>query len=292
VIAGVLVLRAAGLSGMSLLAAVTVLLAITIGASRRWTGPQSNPTARTGLLDYCGWLASMRSAKESKLAVLQVDARSARVGSILRGLRVSYPNLSLTRWGRRYVLLAAVGDEMPSARALVLACGGALQGVWVSEQAAPLTVFEQASRASGLPNGWGELASRATAAKDFETLAREFRARFIGGEICDLQTGRGLSVRPVHAAILRGLVSTIQARSHGREARSERALPFSIAVFAPCGQARAIFIAAKNAPGFETFRSEAHDASVRASWPELFAQPLAGNEDGSPATSLTLTSAG
>jgi hypothetical protein len=292
VIAGVFVLRAVGLSGMGLLAAVTVLLAITIGASRRWTGPQLNPTARIGLLDYCSWLASLRITGESKLAVLQVDARSARVGAVLRGLRVSYPNVSLTRWGRRYVLLAAVGDDMPSARVLVLACGGALQGVWVSEQAAPLTVFEQASRASALPTGWGELASRATAAKDFETLAREFKARFTGGEICDLQTGRGLSVRPVHAAILRSLVSTIQARSHGREARSERALPFSIAVFAPCGQARAIFIVDKNAPGFETFRSEAHDASVRASWPELFAQTVAGTEHASRASSLTLTSAG
>ena len=291
VIAGVFVLRATGLSGMGLLAAVTALLALTIGASRRWSGSQSNPAARTGLLDYCGWLASLRSTEESKLAVLQVDARSARVGSVLRGLRVSYPNVSLTRWGRRYVLLAAAGDDLPSARALVLACGGALQGVWVSEHAAPLTLFAQASRASALPNGWGELASRATAARDFEALAREFRARFPGGEICDLHRGRGLSARPVTAAILRVLVSTIQARSHGREARSERALPFSIAVFAPCGQARALFIADKSARGFETFRSEAHDASVRASWPELFAQTVAGTEHGSRG-SLTLTSAG
>jgi hypothetical protein len=273
VIAGAFVLRATGLDGMTLLTAVTVLIAITILASRRWVTSQSAPLAATGLLDYCAWLACLRNAERSKLAVLQVDARSARVGSILRGLRLAYPNASITRWGRRYVLLAASEREMPSARALVLACGGTLKSVWVSEAAAPIALFDQASRADALPNGWSEAAARSYAAKDLAELAREIGQRFPDAEMCDLQTGRGLRARPVSAAVLRGLVAAIQARSHGREARSERALPFSIAVFAPSGQARALFIAAKNTPGFEAFRSEAHDASVRASWPELFVKP-------------------
>jgi hypothetical protein len=159
---------------------------------------------------------------------------------------------------------------MPSARALVLACGGALQSVWVSKTAPPLELFAQARREQALPAGWDELASRARAAPEYAALARSFRAEFPSGEACELTTGRGLNTRAVTAAGLRTLVAAVQARSRGREARSERALPFLIAVFAPSGQARALFIASRDRAGFETFRQTVHDASVRASWPELF----------------------
>lgn len=274
VVAGVIVLRGLGLGGTGLLAAVTLLLAVTIAASRRWATSHAQRTPASGLLDYCAWLAWLRNAPEAKLAVLHVDARSVRVGAILRGLRLAYPNAVITRWGRRYVLLAAATSEMPSARALVLACGGTLQAVWVSERGSPRALFEQASRAEALPDGWNAAASRVQIARDLEALTREFRTRFQNGEVCDLQSGRRLSARPVSAANLRGLVAAIQARSRGREARSERALPFSIAVFAPSGQAISLFVADSGSPGFDAFRSEAHDASVRASWPELFAQPV------------------
>lgn len=271
VLAGLIAMRAVGLRGTDLLAAVTLLLAATVVFARRWAVSQTTAT-RTGLLDYRAWLAWLRGSASGRLAVLQVDPHSARVGAIVRGLRVAYPSGSIARWGRRYVLLAAAESDMPSRRGLILASGGALQAAWVSETAASLALFEHARRAGALPDGWTDAASRARSAPPFATLEREFRAHFPSGEVCDLQAGRGLSARPVSAAILRGLVAAIQARSRGREARSERALPFLIAVYAPCGQARALFIADRNAPGFDVFRTEVHDASVRASWPELFEQ--------------------
>jgi hypothetical protein len=271
VLAGLFALRAVGLGGTGLLAAVTLILAATVVFARRWAVFQT-ATSRTGLLDYCAWLAVLRGSANCRLAVLQVDARSARVGAIVRGLRLAHPSGSIARWGRRYVLLAAAETDMPSARALILTCGGALRGAWVSEAAASLALFDHARRAGALPEGWTDAATRASSAPALAALEREFRTHFASGEVCDLQTGRGLSARPVSAAILRALVAAIQARSRGREARSERALPFSIAVYAPCGQARAVFVADKNAPGFDAFRSEVHDASVCASWPELFEQ--------------------
>jgi hypothetical protein len=209
-------------------------------------------------------------AASLRLAVLQVDARSARVSAVVRGLRRSYTTVAITRWGRRYVLISAAPADMPSARALVLASGGALQGVWVSKPAAPLELFAQAQRERGLPSGWTDHSARARTAPDYAELERRFCARFRAGQVCDLTTGSGLKARAVSAAVLRALVGAIQARSRGREARSERALPFLIAVYAPCGQARVLFIAHRDAAGFDDFRNEVHDASVRASWSELF----------------------
>jgi hypothetical protein len=269
VLAGLLLFRALGWSCMPLLGGLSALLAALVLLARGRVGP-SAPCAQTGLLDHCAWLAALRSAPPSKLAVLQVNARAARVGALVRGLRLAYPALAITRWGRRYLLLTAPSADVPSLRSLVLACGGALQNAWVSEAAEPATLFEQAARAGALPDGWTAATTRALAAADFEALARDFSARFTGGEVVDLHRGRSLSARPVNASTLRDLVAAIQARSRGREARSERALPFNIAVYAPEGQARAVFIADKRTPGFDAFRAEAHAASVRASWPELW----------------------
>jgi len=271
VLAGLIALRALGVHDVWLVAALTVLLGAIAIHARRWARGHASAELQVGLLDYAAWLAWVRAQAPLRLAVLQVDARSSRVGAVVRGLRLSYATASITRWGRRYVLLAAAPSEMPSARALVLACGGALQAVWVSKPAPPLEVFAQAQRDGALPSGWTEHSARACAAPDYAELERSFCARFRAGQVCDLTTGRGLKARAVSPSMLRALVGAIQARSRGREARSERALPFLIAVYAPCGQARTLFIADRDATGFDAFRNQVHDASVRASWSELFA---------------------
>jgi hypothetical protein len=271
-LAGLLALRALGLSDVWLVAALTALLAAIVLRARSWARAHASTEPAAGFLDYCAWLAWMRERAPLRLAVLHVEARSTQVGAVVRGLRQAYATAAITRWGRRYVLLAAPEAAMPSTRALVLACGGALQSAWVSKTAPPLELFAQARRERALPAGWDELASRAREAPDYAALDHRFRAEFASGEACDLTTGRGLNTRAVSPAALRTLVAAVQARSRGREARSERALPFLIAVFAPCGQARALFIASRDAAGFETFRQIVHDASVRASWPALFEQ--------------------
>ncbi|HKU40042.1 MAG TPA: hypothetical protein VJR89_17905, partial [Polyangiales bacterium] len=124
---GLIACRLLGLHALQLLAASSLLLALGAAWSAREARHAAAETIRPGLLDVGEWLAWLRETPRVQLAVLRVDARSARAGAVLRGIRAAFPHAALTRWGSRHVLLAvAEGSAEPTARALVAAAAGAL----------------------------------------------------------------------------------------------------------------------------------------------------------------------
>lgn len=269
VVAGLCAFRLLEFEGTTLLAAIAVLLALGVVFARRQMR-ERDAAVYPGVLDLRAWLHRLRTSSATRLCVLQVHSQCGRVGAVVRGLRGAHPKAAIVRWGRRYVVMALDDADPIDTRALIVTCGGTLRHVWVSPAAPPVALLGLALDARALPESFREGLRRISDAPPLIELERDFRAQFAAGEVCDLGSGRGIRSRSISASDLRALISSVEARSRGREAFSERSLPFQIAVYAPCGLARTLFIADAGAPGFDAFRREVHDASLHASWPEVF----------------------
>jgi len=282
VLAGLAGLWLLDLRDLELVLGITLLLGLVVAfAHRAGRIASARQALEPGLLDLGEWLAWVGQRASFRLAVLCVNRRVGKTGGLVRAMRGAFPTAALARWGRRHLLLAIPDDPSAAARDLVVASGGVVSRAWISSVVSPALAFEQARRDGALPDGWQDARERGRAAGGSSELIADFRTRFASGELLELGSGRSLSTRPVNAAILHELVRSIRARSRGKSTRFERVLPFEVAVFAPGGQAQAIFVVEKDAPGFDAFRARVRLASLHASWPHAFepATVRAASED-------------
>jgi len=237
---------------VTVLAIVLVLAALWARRLGRVTG--RDLSQRVGLAE---WLSRVQRAPQPCVLVFGcVRSEVAGVGRVL--LALTEPNSFGARLGRRHFLWALPGDLTFSRARVLSKTGGALRTLTLVTGDSGALSLAALRDLRVLPL---ELDKRLReAGPHLSALTERFVRDFPGGTWLDLTRGRGRLSGAVDRECLRALLGAIQ-QAGGARTRSS----YEVAVYAPHGAPRAVYLVPRGTPGFAELAREielcaCHDA--------------------------------
>jgi len=247
-------------------AAMLALAALLLTLGSVFAPPALAPEqAGSGVCGVPEWLARVRENPDAQLGVLQLARRAPPASRVARALAGADPGFCVAQLDRAHLLLMAARPRPLGLPELVAATGGLVERAQLSARGPARELLLRALQEDTLPDSLAQVL-RAEAAPRAELLT-EFGRSFPTGCVLDLQRGtgqlRGLGLSASQLVELSvQLIRTALQRESARQAR----MPVRLAVFAPAGRARWVFVAPRAAPGFAAFRARVQAAAWQASW--------------------------
>jgi hypothetical protein len=165
------------------------------------------------------------------------------------------------------VLLFVPAASAPSLASWIALAGGTLRDVWLSQPCHGSNGIALARAQHALPVELQAALTPALTAPSPAVLTTDFQRDFVSGTVLDLVTGHGtLSADQLPRAVLGELVQQVGLASRQRDGGPRNPLPVELAVYAPNGQAKLIFVAPRGSAGFAAFRARVRAASMHASY--------------------------
>ena len=238
-------------------------LALGLGA-RMLPAPLSAHARTSGACSLPEWLQRVRGDDHAQLAVLRVARAGVPVRRVIEALARTDPSWSVAQLGRSHLLLLSTAERTLTRLQLVAATGGLLESAEWSALGPASTLLERAQAQGLLP---AELSAALARDHAPEALHEDFARSIPTGRLLDLHRGtgqlRGLGLSASQLSELTALL--VQACTRPEQPARRSRLPLQLAVFAPGGAARWLFVAPKGAHGFAALRARVRAATWRAS---------------------------
>jgi hypothetical protein len=252
-------------SGVALLNAATLLLGLGYALLRtRRATLQRNDEAWLGLAE---WLHALQASEAVQLCVLAVARSSVPPGRLVALLEQKVLGIRLARYARSHLLLFVPAGSAPSLANWIALAGGTLSDAWLSPTCHGSQGVALARAQQALPPELDAALTPALPTPGAHGLIADFRREFARGTLIDVTAGTGaLPSAQLPRALLGDFMQQVALACRQRELTQRNRLPVELAVYAPAGQARLIFVVERSARGFAAFRNKVRAASMHASY--------------------------
>jgi hypothetical protein len=254
-------------SAQQVICGAAVLLALGAFWLRRQRRHGEQATTQREVLGMAEWLGELRAQGPVRIGVVSVARRSARVARVTQALMAASPGLRVARHARSHLLLMAAADAFPNITQLVASSAGTLTHAWLSPSCQGVDSIGIARACGMLPSELHQALCPSAQESSAAALVSEFRRGFPRGTLIDLIAGSGALDRAnLPRALLGEFIQQVVAASRQSERERRARLPVELAVYAPAGQARFLFVVERATSGFAVFQARVRAASLHASF--------------------------